>query len=98
MEESSIRETGNILTSAYLTALSDFMGLMLVPSVPTLLSGPLTDVLASVSADFDEARDVVICVDTAFRIEKAPEVLRGAFLLLPDTASVEAIFDAIHLS
>jgi chemotaxis protein CheC len=98
MEESSIRETGNILTSAYLTALSDFMGLMLVPSVPTLLSGPLTDVLTSVSADFDEVRGMVICVDTAFRIERAPEVLHGAFLLLPDPVSVETIFDAIHLS
>jgi chemotaxis protein CheC len=36
MEQSGIKEVGNILVSAYLTALSDFMGMMLVPSVPSL--------------------------------------------------------------
>ena len=34
MEQSGLKEVGNILVSAYLTALSDFMGMMLVPSVP----------------------------------------------------------------
>ena len=37
MEQSGLKEAGNILASAYLNALSDFMGMMLVPSVPSLV-------------------------------------------------------------
>src|SRR5579862_1473356 len=34
MEQSAIKEAGNILSSAYMNALSDFMGMMLLPSPP----------------------------------------------------------------
>jgi chemotaxis protein CheC len=97
MEESSLKETGNILTSAYLNALSDFMGMMLVPSVPGLVTDYAGAVLTTAHLNFGRERDVVFCVDTAFRVEGAPELLRGEFLLLPDTASLTAIFDAIRL-
>jgi chemotaxis protein CheC len=98
MEESSIKETGNILTSAYLTALSDFMGMMLVPSIPSLVTDYAGAVLTAAHQSAGRDGDVVFCVDTAFRVEGAPEVLHGEFLLLPDSASLSAIFDAIRLS
>lgn len=98
MEESSLKETGNILTSAYLTALSDFLGMMLVPSVPSLVTDYAGAVLTSASVNFGHGRDIVFCVDTAFRVEGAPELLHGEFVLLPDTVSLGAIFEAIRLS
>lgn len=98
MEESSLKETGNILTSAYLTALSDFLGMMLVPSVPSLTTDYAGAVLTSVSVNFGHGRDVVFCVDTAFRVEGAPGLLQGEFVLLPDTVSLGAIFEAIRLA
>jgi chemotaxis protein CheC len=98
MEESSLKETGNILTSAYLTALSDFMGMMLVPSVPSLVTDYVGAVLTAAHLSFVPERETVFCVDTAFRVEGASELLRGEFLLLPDTASLTAIFDAIRLA
>lgn len=98
MEESSLKETGNILTSAYLTALSDFLGMMLVPSVPSLMTDYAGAVLTSVSVNFGHGRDVVFCVDTAFRVEGAPELLHGEFVLLPDTVSLGVIFEAIRLA
>jgi chemotaxis protein CheC len=98
MEESSLKETGNILTSAYLTALSDFLGMMLVPSVPSLITDYAGAVLTSVSVNFGHGRDVVFCVDTAFRVEGAPELLHGEFVLLPDTVSLGVIFEAIRLA
>jgi len=39
----------------------------------------------------------VFCVETEFHIDSA-EGLRGHFLLLPDLASLKAIFDAIRLT
>jgi chemotaxis protein CheC len=36
MQQSAIKEAGNILSSAYMNALSDFMGMLLLPSPPSL--------------------------------------------------------------
>jgi chemotaxis protein CheC len=96
MEQSGIKEVGNIVASAYLTALSNFMGMMLLPSVPTLTMGPVASAVGS-SADDTAGTDTVLCVDTAFKADGSEEPLTGAFLLLPDAASVQAILEAIHL-
>ena len=47
MEQSGLKEVGNILSSAYMNALSDFMGMMLVPSVPSLAIDLCAAVLTS---------------------------------------------------
>lgn len=98
MERSTITETGNILCSAYLNALSDFMGMMLVPSVPALVIDQAGAVLTTAYLNFGHARDHVICVETAFRVDGSPDKLYGQFILMPDVASLTAIFDAIHLA
>jgi chemotaxis protein CheC len=97
MEQSGLKEAGNILASAYLNALSDFMGMMLVPSVPSLVVDLSAAVLTSAYLNFGHARDFVFCVETAFRVENAAAPLVCHFLLLPDMPSLRAIFDAIRL-
>jgi chemotaxis protein CheC len=97
MEQSGLKEAGNILASAYLNALSDFMGMMLVPSVPSLVVDLSAAVLTTAYLNFGHDRDYVFCVETSFRVEGAPEPLSGHFLLLPDMPSLRAIFDAIRL-
>ncbi|HEX2609585.1 MAG TPA: chemotaxis protein CheC [Gemmatimonadales bacterium] len=97
MEQSGLKETGNILASAYLNALSDFMGMMLVPSVPSLVIDLSRAVLTSAQLNFGHDREYAFCVETSFRIEETSELLGGHFLLLPDMASLRAIFDAIRL-
>jgi chemotaxis protein CheC len=97
MERSGLKEAGNILASAYLNALSDFMGMMLVPSVPSLAIDLSRAVLTSAHLNFSQERDYAVCVETAFRVEGASEPLGGHFLLLPDLSSLQSIFDAIRL-
>jgi chemotaxis protein CheC len=97
MEQSGLKEAGNILASAYMNALSDFMGMMLVPSVTSLVIDLSAAVLTTTYLNFGHDRDFVFCVETSFRVEGAIEPLRGHFLLLPDTPSLRAIFDAIRL-
>ena len=97
MEQSGLKEVGNILVSAYMNALSDFMGMMLVPSVPSLVIDISAAILTTTYLNFGHDRDFVFCVETSFRVEGAIEPLRGHFLLLPDTPSLRAIFDAIRL-
>ena len=98
MQRSTIMETGNILCSAYLNALSDFMGMMLLPSVPALVVDQAGAVLTTAYLNFGHARDYVICVETSFRIAGSEETVQGQFILMPDAASLTAIFDAIHLA
>lgn len=98
MQRSTVMETGNILCSAYLNALSDFMGMMLVPSVPALVVDQAGAVLTTAYLNFGHSRDYVICVETSFRIAGSDDSVQGQFILMPDTASLTAIFDAIHLA
>jgi chemotaxis protein CheC len=98
MEQSGLKEAGNILASAYLNALSDFMGMMLVPSVPSLVVDLSGAVLTTAYLNFGHERDFVFCVETSFRVEGTAELLQGHFLLLPDMPSLRAVFDAIRLT
>lgn len=97
MEESALKEVGNILSSAYLNALSDFMGMMLVPSVPSMVVDYAAAVLTTTYLTFGSDRDVVLCVETRFHFQEEKEDVPAHFLLLPDMASLRAIFDAIRL-
>ena len=98
MQQSTIKETGNILCSAYLNALSDFLGMMLLPSVPALVIDLAGAVLTTAYLNFGHDRDTVFCVETAFRIEGSAEAMTGQFLLMPDPPSLNAIFDAIRIA
>jgi chemotaxis protein CheC len=97
LEQSCLKEAGNILSGAYMNALSDFMGMLLLPSVPSLVVDLAAAVLTTTYLNFGHEHDFVFCVETEFQIE-AEEGLRGYFLLLPDLASLKAIFDAIRLT
>ncbi|MEP6589747.1 MAG: chemotaxis protein CheC [Gemmatimonadota bacterium] len=97
LEQSGLKEVGNIVCSAYLTALSNFMEMMLLPSVPSLTIGP-TKLAIDSTVDPNEAlSDLLFCVDTAFRADGNEQPLTGAFLLMPDHASIKAILEAIRL-
>ena len=96
-EESSLRETANILAGAYLSALAEFLGMMLLPSVPSLVIDLAGAVLTTAYLNFGQDRDFVLCVHTDLEFRDERRRLSGHFLLLPDVASLKAIFDAVRL-
>lgn len=98
LEQSGLKEAGNILGGAYLNALSDFMGMMLMPSVPALAVDTAAAVLTTTYINFGHERDYVFCIETQFQIDEEGRRLPGYFLLLPDLASLRAILDAIRMS
>ncbi len=97
LEQSGLKEVGNIVCSAYLTALSNFMHMMLLPSVPSLTMGATPQAIASTVDPHEAVGDLVFCVDTSFRAEGREDPLTGAFILMPDQVSVRAILEAIRL-
>lgn len=98
MERSAIKEAGNILSSAYMNALSDFMGMMLLPSPPGLAVDMSAAVLTTAYLQFGSDKDYVFCVESDFLVNDRDERLRGFFLLLPDADSLRAILEAVHLA
>ena len=98
LEQSSLKEAGNILCGAYMNALSSFMGMMLLPSVPSLVIDSSAAVLTSAYLNFGNDRDYVFCVETEFTFIAEDEQLKGHFLLVPDFASLRAILQAVRLT
>ena len=97
LEQSAIKEAGNILAGAYMNALSEFMGLMLLPSPPSLTVDMSAAILTTAHLQFGSERDLVISVETQFLLGNGREQLRGFFLLLPDVAALHAILRAIRV-
>ena len=97
LEESALREAGNILGGAYMTALSAFLGMQLLPSPPRLKVGTAQEVLEEHRREAGGAA-AACCVETEFSFEEIGERFCGFFLLLPDAESFDAIFRAVHVS
>lgn len=97
LEESALKEAGNILGGAYMTALSEFLSMTLLPSPPRLTVGTTETVMAEHRKEASAAA-AACCVETEFSFEEIGERFRGFFLLLPDAESFDAIFRAVRVS
>lgn len=98
LEQSAVKECGNILSAAYMNALSEFMGMMLLPSPPSLAVDMSSAVITTAYLQFSPEPNFVVCVESEFLMDESSERLRGLFLLLPDPASLQAILRAIRVA
>ena len=91
--ESTIKEVGNIIGGAYLTALTSLTNITLIASVPTLSTGTAESAflaLMNVPADQD-----VFYVQTRF--EKEQPVIKGEFILIPEPESIGPLLSVFGL-
>jgi chemotaxis protein CheC len=98
IEESAIREAGNILSAAYLNALADFMHMTLLPSPPSLAVDMSDAVLTSTYVASAQGSTQIMCVESEFQLLENNERLRGFFLLLPDPPSLQRILKTIKVA
>jgi len=98
LEASALTEAGNILAGAYMTALSEFMKMRLMPSPPSLAVGPAREVLADTAWATGHTGGFVFCVETEFMIGQTDGSLPGYFLLLPDAGSLGAMLAAVRVA
>ena len=97
LEQSAIEEAGNILSSAYLSALANFMGMVLLPSPPIFVMDRSTTILTDSHLRFGLPDERLICVESEFVMKEVGERLRGFFLMLPDPASLDSILRAVRV-
>jgi chemotaxis protein CheC len=89
---SAMREIGNILTSAFLSAIGQLAGLSLIPSVPGYARDMAGSILDPVLIELSRLEDTALVIETVFR--EAGEGIRGHFFLLPDPQTLEATLRA----
>ena len=98
LEESALKEAGNILSAAYLNALAEFLKMRILNSPPELAIDMSEAVLSSTYVEVAEGGEYVFCVESEFVLHGEIVPLRGFFLLLPDPPSLRRILEVIRVA
>lgn len=92
--DSTLKELGNIVAGAYLTALISLTGINLLPSVPTLSYGTIQAAfrtLMSILPDQD-----VFLIESQF-LDK-DRAVSGQFILIPETGSLQPLLSVFGVN
>lgn len=89
---SALNEIGNIITGAYLSALSDLTRLKIVSSVPKLEIDMAGAILSIPAIEFGKIGDKVLLIETRFDDETA---IDGYFVLIPELESYDVILNSL---
>ncbi|HEX3044069.1 MAG TPA: chemotaxis protein CheC [Bacillota bacterium] len=92
-EISALKEIGNIMTGAYLYALTNLTGFNLLPSVPAFASDMAGAIINTALADLGVTDNHALLIITQFRFTNRD--INGHFFLVPENHSLELILDAI---
>ncbi|HRX25649.1 MAG TPA: chemotaxis protein CheC [Aminivibrio sp.] len=97
---SVIHEVGNIMIGSYITALSDFLGFELTPSVPSLAMDMAGAILAFSLSEIGRSSDTAIVIDGCLSLDGNPlsEEESSHIFLLPDPDSFGRIFQALGVA
>ena len=94
MEQSALKEIGNIITGAYLNSLSTLTNLKIYPSVPDLTIDMAGAILSVPAIEFGTLGDKILLIQTQFTDDYD---LDGYFILVPDLESYGKIMKALGL-
>lgn len=88
---SVIKEVGSVVISSYVVALSMILKKLIIPSVPTLLNGPVQQIMKMALAPFSH-EEYLLLIETAFAEPK--QKISGSFYLILNPAVVKDILRA----
>ena len=92
---SALKEVGNILASAYLSALGSMLHKTLIPSVPLLAYDMAGAVVDYVLIDLSKSSDLAMLVETDFIGDTSSDLaIKGHFFLIPDPSTLDMFLDA----
>lgn len=94
MHLSALNEIGNIITGAYLSALSDLTRLSIVASVPHLQIDMAGAILSLPAIEFGKIGDKVLYIETTFNEESE---INGYFILVPELDSYDKILGSLGI-
>jgi len=96
MAISTINEIGNILTGSFISAISDFTNLKVIPSPPIFAFDMLAAIFTSlITVSGQPEGDNVLTIKT--EMYRDDRIINGFFFLMPDPVSYEKLFFALGI-
>lgn len=93
MAVSAYQEIGNIMAGSYLSALSDFLQLQIIPSVPEIAIDMFGAIISFGLIEISRVADYALAIDAEIVVgDSETEKMTGHFFLLPDPDSLTRIF------
>ena len=92
MELSAIKEVGNIITGAYLNALSGLTNLKIYPSIPQVGIDMAAALLSVPAVEFGVLGDKILLIETQFSDDVD---LDGYFIMIPEMESYQRILTSL---
>ena len=96
MEMSAVMELGNIITGAYLSAISKMTNLTISPSVPYLSVDMAGAILSVPAIEFGKLGDQALLIESRFRDMDVD--ISGYFIMIPTLDSYDSIMRALGIS
>ena len=93
MDESALKEIGNILSGAYLNAFFNFTHISMLPSIPSLAMDMAGAILNVVLVQLGQMGDHAMVIETKFLAED--DGINGHFFLVPDPGSLGTLIKAV---
>lgn len=93
LERSALKEIGVILANAYVGALSAFVGMGLVPSVPELIADMAGAIVDYILIELSDVYKYALLVESEFCEVSAS--IKGHFFLIPNPIGLEMILKAV---
>ncbi|MFH1414741.1 MAG: chemotaxis protein CheC [Elusimicrobiota bacterium] len=91
--ESALKEAGNIIAGAYVTALSKILEKNLLLSTPSIAIDMLGAIIDFIQIEIDQVSEYVIVIKIEFFEQQ--ESIRGNFYLLPNQQFLTNMLDAV---
>ena len=89
MDESALREVGNIMVSAYLDATAELLGFVMLPSPPSLVVDMAHAAMQSLIAQMGEELDEVLLFRTELNCQE--HKIDSDIILMPEISSLNKI-------
>lgn len=95
MDLSALKEIGNIIAAAYLSALASLTKMTIAPSVPHICVDMAAAILSVPAIMFGQYGDNALFIETEFGDDKE---MRGYFILMPEQDSYAKILSALGIT
>lgn len=92
---SLLKEVGNILSGSYLTAISHFLGIKCMSSIPMLVIDQVAAIITTTYISFWQGELPFICIQTLFLMDDTSSAIYGYFLFFPTEKGLKVMLDRL---
>jgi len=93
LDESALKEVGNIISGSYLTVLSNVLQIKIVEHIPNFSFDMFGAIVSQIITDFAQKTENALVIEIEFLFK--PQTLKGYFLLLFEVEQLKAMLGSI---